>query len=114
MGAGGQTRTIQKLQKALLYSGEIVIINTSQFWSADKHKVVTKYQDPDDDNRSNMVELFASCSQIQITLFLRDWLFIDRGEEIPRDNAIWEEAKERYFEEHGGADDIWLRLVKQR
>jgi len=107
MAAGGQSKTIQKLQKALLYEGERIAINTSQFYSEDKHKMVTRYhikkQIPDEENRnrSSNVELFSSCSQIQVTLFLRDLLFEKRGEEIPHDNPIWEEAKARYFEEHG-------------
>ena len=107
MAAGGQTRQIQKLQKALLMENEIVIINTSQFFSIDKHKHITRYhvkkqiQDPENDNKSSMVELFSSCSQIQVTLFLRDFYFEKKGWEVPHDNPIWEEAKKKYFEEHG-------------
>ena len=106
MAAGGQTRTIQKLQKALLVEGEYVLIATSQFYSVDKHKFVTRYhikkqvQNPDNDNKSTMVELFNSCSQIQITLFLRDYYYQVKGWEVPHDNPIWEECKAKYFEEH--------------
>lgn len=106
MAAAGQTRTIQKLQKALLVEGEYVLIATSQFFSMDKHKFVTRYhikkqiQNPDNDNRSTMVELFSSCSQIQITLFLRDYYYQIKGWEVPHDNPIWEECKAKYFEEH--------------
>lgn len=105
MGAGGQTKTIKKLQQALIYEGEIIVINTSQFWSTDKHKTVTRYhikkQVFEEGGKSSMVELFSSCSQIQVTFFLRDLLFEKRGEEIPHDNPIWEEAKAKYYEEHG-------------
>lgn len=107
MAAGGQTRTIQKLQKALICEGEVIAINTSQFWSVDKHKMVTRYHikkqipDAENKNRSSNVELFSSCSQIQVTLFLRDLYYEKKGWEIPHDNPIWEEAKARYFEEHG-------------
>lgn len=106
MAAAGQTRTIQKLQKALLVEGEYVLITTSQFYSLDKHKVVTRYHikkqvpDPDNDNRSTVTELFNSCSQIQITLFLRDYYYQIKGWEVPHDNPIWEECKAKYFEEH--------------
>lgn len=106
MGAGGQTRQIKKLQQALLMENEIVLITTSQFFSIDKHKVVTKYhikkqiQDPENDNKSSMVELFASCSQIQITLFLRDYYYTVKNIEIPHDNPIWEEQKQKWLEEH--------------
>ena len=107
MGAGGQSRTIKKLQQALTCEGELVLITTSQFWSNDKHKYVTRYHikkqipNPDDDNKSTAVELFNSCSQIQVTLFLRDYYYEITGQEIPHDNPIWEEAKARWLEEHG-------------
>lgn len=106
MAARGQVHTIKKLQQALLYSGEIVVIATSQFFSATQHKLVTKYhikkqiQDPDNVNKSSMVELFSSCSQIQITLFLRDLYYETQGWEVPHDNPVWEENKARYLEEH--------------
>ena len=100
---GGQTRTIKKLQQALQIEGELIMVNTSQFWSIDKHKFVTKYfvkrqvQDMTNKNKSSMVELFSSCSQIQITLFLRDLYYEIKGYEIPHDNPIWEQAKADYF-----------------
>ena len=75
--AGGQTKTIKKLQQALQYEGELILITTSQFWSVDKYKTVTRYHikkqvQSEEKNKSSQVELFSSCSQIQITLFLRD------------------------------------------
>lgn len=106
MGAGAQSRTIKKLQQALLFENEIVLITTSQFFSIDKHKFVTKYhikkqiQDPLNDNKSSMTELFASCSQIQITLFLRDYYYTIKGWEVPHDNSMWEAIKAQYLEEH--------------
>lgn len=104
--AGGQTKTIKKLQQALQFEGELILITTSQFWSVDKHKVVTRYhikkqiQSGDDRMKSTQVELFSSCSQIQITLFLRDYYYEIKGYEVPHDNPIWEAAKAKYFEEH--------------
>lgn len=104
--AGAQTKTIKLLQKALLQQGEIVLITTDQFWSVDKHKTVTKYhikkqvQDTENKNKSSKVELFSACSQIQITLFLRDYYYEIMGYEIPHDNPIWEQAKAKYYEEH--------------
>lgn len=103
MPKAGQTQTIKKLQQALLFEGEYILITTSQFYSVDKHKIVTKYhvkkqvQDLENDNKSTMTELFASCSQIQITLFLRDYLFTVQGKEIPTDNEYWNQCKARYF-----------------
>lgn len=106
MGAAGQTRTIKKLQQALLFEGELILITTSQFYSIDKHKTVTRYhvkkqiQSGEDRNKSSQVELFSSCSQIQVTLFLRDYYYEIKGYEVPHDNPIWEQAKAKYFEEH--------------
>ena len=105
--AGGQTQTIKKLQQALQFEGELILITTTQFWSVDKHKTVTRYhikkqvQSGDDKNKSTQVELFSACSQIQITLFLRDYYYEIKGYEIPHDNPIWEAAKKKYYEEHG-------------
>lgn len=85
--------------------GELILISTTQFWSVDKHKKVTRYyikkqiQSADNKNKSTQVELFSSCSQIQITLFLRDYYYEIMGYEVPHDNPIWEAAKKKYFEE---------------
>lgn len=106
MAAAGQTRTIKKLQKALQIEGELILITTSQFWSTSKNTTVTRYhikkqiQAEDDRNKSSQVELFSSCSQIQIALFLRDYYYEVKGYEIPHDNPIWEAAKAKYYEEH--------------
>ena len=102
----GQTQTIKKLQKALQFEGELILITTSQFWSIDKHTTVTRYhikkqvQSLEDKNKSSQVELFSSCSQIQITLFLRDYYYEVKGYDVPHDNPIWEAAKAKYYEEH--------------
>ena len=104
--AAGQTQTIKKLQRALLYEGEPILITTSQFFSAEKHQPVTRYhikrqvQSNDERYKSSQVELFSSCSQIQVTLFLRDLYYEVTGQEVPHDNPIWEEAKAKYFKEH--------------
>lgn len=103
MGAGGQSRTIKKLQQALQFEGELILVNTSQFFSIDKHKTVTRYhikrqvQNMDNHNKSSMVELFSSCSQIEVTLFLRDYYYEVTGQPIPHDNPIWEQRKLAYF-----------------
>ena len=107
MAAGGQSRAIKKLQQALIYEGELVLLTTSQFYSQDKHRVVTRYhvkkqlQDEENKNKSTIVEVFASCSQIQVCLFLRDYYYSVIGQEIPHDNPIWEEFKatSEYFKE---------------
>ena len=105
MAAAGQTRTIKKLQKALLCEGEYILICTSQFFSVEKQTTVTRYHikkqvQLEDRYKSSQVELFSSCSQIQITLFLRDYYYEIKGYEVPHDNPYWEAAKAQYFKEH--------------
>lgn len=100
----GQTRTIKKLQQALQFEGELILITTSQFYSMEKHTTVTRYHikkqiQSGEKFKSSQVELFSSCSQIQITLFLRDYYYEVMGYEIPHDNPIWEQAKAKYYEE---------------
>ena len=105
MPSGAQSKTIRTLQRALEFEGEIILIATSQFYSVDKHKLVTRYhvkkqvQSDENKNRSSQIELFSSCSQIQITLFLRDYLYEVKGLEIPTDNEIWNQAKAEYFKD---------------
>ena len=65
-----------------------------------RYHVKKQIQDPDNKFKSSMVELFSSCSMIQVTLFLRDFYFEKKGWEVPTDNPIWEEAKAKYFQEH--------------
>ena len=106
MAAGAQTKSIKKLQQALIHKGELILIATSQFYSIDKHKVVTRYhikkqvQQEGSKYKSSTAELFSSCSQIQVCLFLRDYYYELTGQEVPHDNPIWEAAKAKYFEEH--------------
>ena len=105
MPAGAQSKTIRKLQRALEFEGELILISTSQFYSIDKHTLVTRYhvkkqvQNEANKNKSTQIELFSSCSQIQITLFLRDYLFEVQGKEVPTDNEIWNQIKADYFKE---------------
>ena len=108
MPAGGQIKTMRTLQRALEFNGELILIATSQFYSIDKHKVVTRYhvkkqvqEEGSDKNKSTQIELFSSCSQIQIVLFLRDYLYEVLGWEIPTDNEIWNQAKAEYFRDKG-------------
>lgn len=106
MAAGGQTRAIKKLQQALLQENELVLITTSQFYSLDKHKFVTKYHikkqvyEAESDKKSTVVELFSSCSQLQVTFFLRDYYYEVIGKPIPHDNPVWEIQKAKWIEEH--------------
>lgn len=104
--AGGQTRTIKKLQQALQIEGELILVTIDQFYSNEKGTTVNRYhvkkqvQTDGEKYKSSKVELFSSCSQIQITLFLRDYYYEVKGYDVPHDNPIWEAAKKKYYEEH--------------
>lgn len=105
MPSGAQSKTIRTLQRALELEGELILISTSQFYSIDKHKVITRYhvkkqvQSDDNRNKSTQLELFSSCSQIQITLFLRDYYYELKGWEVPTDNEVWNQIKADYFKD---------------
>ena len=105
MPSGAQSKTIRTLQRALELEGELILISTSQFYSIDKHKVITRYhvkkqvQSDENRNKSTQLELFSSCSQIQITLFLRDYYYELKGWEVPTDNEVWNQIKADYFKD---------------
>jgi len=105
MPSGAQSKTIRTLQRALELEGELILISTSQFYSIDKHKVITRYhvkkqvQSDENRNKSTQLELFSSCSQIQITLFLRDYYYELKGYEVPTDNEVWNQIKAEYFKD---------------
>lgn len=99
--------TIRKLQTAINANGGKILVNRQQFYS-DKQKrpvnmfsVKEAYWDEDRERMAN-VELFASVSQIQIVLFLRDYWYKMNNMPVPTDNPIWEEAKKKYAEKHTG------------
>lgn len=105
MAKAGQTRTIKKLQQALIMEGRYILITTSQFYSNEKNTTVTRYHIKEQIQsgeafKSSQVELFSSCSQIQITLFLRDYYYEVKGWDVPQDNPYWLAAKAKYFEVH--------------
>lgn len=91
---------MRKLQTAINSKGEKVLIDSTQFWSDEKKKHVIMYHvkkavwDEDKLKYSN-VEVFRSCSQIQIILFLRDMWYQLNGQELPTDNDMWNEIREK-------------------
>lgn len=90
---------IHKLQQALNTRGCNILYNTSQFYSFEQNRPVTIYHikqvKEDVDGRHTTIELFKSVSQIQILLFLRDMWYSINGWEIPQDNPIWNEKKNK-------------------
>lgn len=85
--------------------GERIMLKQHQFFSEQQQRPITKYTvqrsiPPTDDCKSQTVELFSSCSQLQIMFFLRDMWYELSGQEVPTDNEKWNEAKRKYIEAH--------------
>lgn len=90
---------IHKLQRALNSKGYNILYSTSQFYSKDQDRPITQYiikQAVYDQEKDKMInkELFKSFSQIQILLYLRDLWYSANGQEIPKDNPVWDKIKE--------------------
>ena len=99
------TVMIHKLQHAINDKGGNILYNTTQFYSEKEKRPVTIYivkQAQWNEIKQKMVnvELFSATSQIQIVLFLRDFWYSMNGWEVPKDNKVWEQAKEAYYKKH--------------
>lgn len=93
--------TANKLQKAINNTFDArILISTSQWYSEDRHAPITVYsvkQAITKDNGKQMnIELFKCYSALQLTLFLRDYWYELNGWEVPTDNQVWEEVKQKY------------------
>lgn len=97
---------IHKLQQAINENfHQRILFNKTQFFSENQDRPVTMYilkQAIWDEERhkNKNIELFSSCSMIQIVLYLRDLWFALNGWEIPDDNEQWTKAKAQYAEKH--------------
>ena len=93
---------IHKLQTAINNRGYKLLYNKTQFYSDKQDRPVVQYSIKqvveDIDNKKHCIELFKSCSQIQIVLFLRDFWYDINGWEVPTDNEQWNEAKKKYYD----------------
>ncbi len=97
--------TAKTLQKALEYGyGEHILITKEQFYSRTQERVVNMYviskAIPDEENssRSQSIQLFRTARQVDLVLFLRDYLFEVQGKEVPTDNEDWVQRKHAYYE----------------
>lgn len=92
---------IRKLQTAINKQGYKILYSTSQFYSEKENRPVTCYHlkkavFDEETGRTKPVEIFKSCSQIQIVLFLRDFWYKINNIPIPTDNEEWEKCKLNY------------------
>lgn len=103
--ATSNSTMIHKLQNAINQKFDAKILyNKQQWYSMEQNRPVNQYvirkAYTDVEGRTKYLELFSSCSQIQIVLWLRDYWYELNGWEIPTDNEMWEKAKEKYMEKH--------------
>lgn len=93
---------IHKLQNAINEKFDAKILyNKQQWYSQDQHRAVNQYVIKKaifDDKRGKFknIELFSSCSQIQVVLWLRDYWYELNDWPIPTDNEMWNNAKALY------------------
>lgn len=94
-------KNIRKLQTAINQQCDYKILyGTSQFYSAKQNRPVTKYilrqaVLNEETGKTEATELFSTYSQMQVILYLRDYLFTLLGKELPANNELWNEIKER-------------------
>lgn len=94
-------KTIKKLQLAINMNCPFrILYTTNQFYSVSKQMPVTKYclrkaTLDYESNRSESEEIFSTYSQLQVILFLRDLWYVYLGKDLPNDNELWENIKNR-------------------
>lgn len=95
--------TAKKLQTAINNKfGLKILINTSQWYSEDKNRAISMYTVKqvlnNEKGKRSSVELFKTYSTVQLTLFFRDFWYELNGWEVPKDNQMWEDIKDKYAE----------------
>ena len=96
-------RTARKLQTACKkLFGVKLLIDQRQWYHKDRDQTMTVYTlyqvTIDEKDKSTKIKLFQTYSQVQLVLYMRDYWFALNGWEIPTDNKVWEEIKQKYGE----------------
>ena len=94
------TALIHKLQQALNMRGMRIMYSTAQFYSEEQDRPITIYHIKqaiwdNDSGKFKNIELFKATSQIQIVLYLRDLWYSVNGKEVPQNNEVWNNIKEK-------------------
>lgn len=97
---------VHKLQQAINGKGEKITYHTSQFYSIDQDRPVTKYtirKTVFDERlgRYKNIDLFNTYSLIQVVLFLRDYWYRLNNQELPTDNEMWNKVRDKLNTEGG-------------
>lgn len=96
--ANSNSTMIHKLQRAINSKGEKLTYSTTQFYSNEQDRPVTKYTIKkavydERTQKNHHIELFSAYSQIQIVLFLRDYWYRLNGLPLPEANEVWNEIR---------------------
>lgn len=94
-------QTILKLQKAINSKGGRVLVNNRQYFSKKAERArnwysVTREVWNEDKGRYMPIEVYHGNSLIQIVCFLRDYWYIMNGWDLPDDNEMWNELREKH------------------
>jgi len=91
--------SIGKLIKALNMKGYMLMYNKKQFMGVEGQPhnlyVITQAKWEPLKNRYGQVEVYKSTSTVRVVLFLRDLWFLECGKELPTDNQMWNEIREK-------------------
>lgn len=92
-------KTINKLIQALNQRGYMLMYEKGQFMGIEgkPHNIYTVQQAKwlPEKHKYGKVAVYKSTSTVRIALFLRDVLYLDRGEELPTDNQMWNGIREK-------------------
>ena len=90
---------INKLIKALNMHGYMLMYNKKQFMGIEgsPHNLYTITQAKwlPEKNKYGSTEIYKSTSTVRVVLFLRDMWFLEQGLELPTDNEMWNEIREK-------------------
>lgn len=91
--------SISKLIKALNTRGYMLMYNKKQFMGVEgkPHNlyVVTQAKWDPLKGKYGQIEVYKSTSTVRVVLFLRDLWFLENGEELPTDNQMWNDIREK-------------------
>ena len=107
-----QELTAKKLQTAITTKfGIRLFINRHQRWSEEKNLATTYYVVKKEEvneatGKKVTTELFTGNSSIQLVLFMRDYWYILNGMELPTDNQMWNEIRDRKLGREWGKEAL--------
>lgn len=91
--------SISKLVKALNTHGYMLMYNKKQFMGVEgiPHNLysVTQAKWIPEKNKYGQVEVYKSTSTVRVVLFLRDLWYLEQGQDLPTDNEMWNQIREK-------------------